>query len=255
MLFDIAAADALEVLQKNWLLNPEDKKEDKAFLLDHRTKRLQYIGQKDESFANKVASREAVKEADAKPKAEEMLRKDVELREKLQQKKEDMKRELEAGKEEESEDDPDFKDYSSVKKPRRSEVVRVDLPKAPFSDPFVCAARGGAAQGHILQQAWAPPQGALHGLLPLHHEDPPLHPATAHPRCGDRRHPGGGPSPPQHLPHYCLHPLLPQGQRGGQCRLQRPGPPQAALRLHRHRGPIATATLEVLGRHGWYTTE
>ena len=50
-----------------------------------------------------------------------------------------MKRELEAGKGEESEDDPDFKESSSVKKPRRSEVVRVDLPKAPFSDPFVCA--------------------------------------------------------------------------------------------------------------------
>ena len=94
VLFDIAAADALEVLQKNWLLNPEDKKEDKAFLLDHRTKRLQYIGQKDESFANKVASREAVKEADVKPKAKEMLRKDVELREKLQQKKEDIKESL-----------------------------------------------------------------------------------------------------------------------------------------------------------------
>ena len=40
----------------------------------------------------------------------------------------------------ESEDDPDFKESSSVKMPRRSEVVRVDLPnKASFSDPFVCA--------------------------------------------------------------------------------------------------------------------
>ena len=47
VLFDIGAADAMEVLQKNWLLNPEDKKEDKAFLLDQRTKRLQHIGQKD----------------------------------------------------------------------------------------------------------------------------------------------------------------------------------------------------------------
>ena len=139
MLFDIAAADALEVLQKNRLLNPEDKKEDEAFLLDQRTERLQYIGQKDESFAKKVASREAVKEADVKRKAEEVLRKEVELREKLEQKREAMKRELEAGKSEESDEDPDFRKASSVKKPRRSEVVRVDLPKAPFSDPFVCA--------------------------------------------------------------------------------------------------------------------
>ena len=134
-LFDIAAADVIEVLQKNPLLNPENKKEDEAFLLDQRTERLQYIGQKDESFAKKVASREAVKEADAKRKAEKVLRKEVELREKLEQKREAMKRELEAGKSEESDEDPDFREASSVKKPRRSEVVRVDLPKAPF----VCA--------------------------------------------------------------------------------------------------------------------
>ena len=138
-MFDIAAADAIQVLQKNRLLNPEDKKEDEAFLLDQRTKRLQYIGQKDESFTKKVASKEAVKEADAKRKAEEVLRKEVEFREKLEQKREAMKRELEAGKSVESEEDPDFKEASSVKKPRISEVVRVDLPKAPFSDPFVCA--------------------------------------------------------------------------------------------------------------------
>ena len=112
-MFDIAAADAIEVLQKNRLLNPEDKKEDEAFLLDQRTERLQYIGQKDESFAKKVASREAVKEADAKRKAEEVLRKEVELREKLEQKREAMKRELEAGKSEESDEDPDYREASS----------------------------------------------------------------------------------------------------------------------------------------------
>ena len=84
----------IEVLQKNRLLNPEDKKEDEAFLLDKRTERLQYIGQKDESFAKKVASWEAVKKADAKRKAEEVLRKEVELREKLEQKREAMKSSL-----------------------------------------------------------------------------------------------------------------------------------------------------------------
>ena len=52
-------------------------------LLDQRTERLQYIGQKDESFAKKVVFREAVKEADAKCKAEEVLRKEVELRSKI----------------------------------------------------------------------------------------------------------------------------------------------------------------------------
>ena len=67
-LFDCAAPDVMEVLRKNRLLEEEDKKEDEAFLLDQRTVRLQYIGQKDESFAKKVASREAEKQAEAKRK-------------------------------------------------------------------------------------------------------------------------------------------------------------------------------------------
>ena len=50
--------------------------------MDQRTERLQHIGQKDESFAKKVVSRESVKEADAKRKAKEVLRKEVELRSK-----------------------------------------------------------------------------------------------------------------------------------------------------------------------------
>ena len=55
---------------------------------------------------------------------------ELEFREKLEQKREAMKRELEAEQSVESEEDPDFKEASYVKKPRRSEVVRVDLPKA-----------------------------------------------------------------------------------------------------------------------------
>ena len=138
-LFDCAAPDVMEVLRKNRLLEEEDKKEDEAFLLDQRTVRLQYIGQKDESFAKKVASREAEKQAEAKRKDLEEKRKEVEAIQKLEQRKEGMKRELETGKENDSEDDPDFTEASTGKRRKRPEVLKVDLPKAPFSDPFVCA--------------------------------------------------------------------------------------------------------------------
>ena len=85
--------EADEELRSHRLLEHKDKLEDLAFLQDQRTLRLQYIGQKDEVIADKVEN----KGNNAKAADEEKNRVGGEKELLLEQDREAMKRELEAG--------------------------------------------------------------------------------------------------------------------------------------------------------------
>ena len=73
-MYDCAAADAEKVLRKSRLLEKEDKEEDISFLLDQRTTRLQYIGQRDKSFGKKKEEKDNRKERQDKLKEKEDVR-------------------------------------------------------------------------------------------------------------------------------------------------------------------------------------
>ena len=136
LLFDCAAADTEEVLKRSRLLSQEDKKEDIDFLQDQRTSRLQYIGQRDENFDKKKEEKDSRKERQDKLHEKEDVRVRTEKEEEREQKREASKREMDEG-EGEKEEDPDY--FESAKKTRRPDKVTLELPKAPFNDPFVAA--------------------------------------------------------------------------------------------------------------------
>ena len=109
-LFDCAAADAEEVLRKSRLLGQGDKEEDINFLLDQRTTRLQHIGERDKSFDKKKVEKDNREER------------------------------LKMMKDNDGEENEEDLDYSVVaKKSKRPDKVPLELPKAPFDDPFVAA--------------------------------------------------------------------------------------------------------------------
>jgi hypothetical protein len=135
-MFDCAAADAEEVLRKSRLLDKEDKEEDISFLMDQRTTRLQYIGQRDKTFDKKMEEKDNREERQNKLKEKEDVRMRIEKKEEQEEKREASKRELEDG-EGEKEDDPDYSE--TAKKTRRPDKVALEIPKAPFNDPFVAA--------------------------------------------------------------------------------------------------------------------
>ena len=57
--FDCAAPDAEEVLRNSRLLGEGDKQEDIDFLIDQRTARQQFMGQRDKNFDLKQAEKES----------------------------------------------------------------------------------------------------------------------------------------------------------------------------------------------------
>ena len=136
VIFECASSDAEEVLRKSRLLEPGDKQEDIEFLIDQRTTRLQFIGQRDTNFDQKQGEKENREKRQEKMKSDEEMRVRVEKEVKQEQRKMAAKRELEEETDEE-ENDPDYQE--GVKKTKRPDTVRIDLPKAPFNDPFVAA--------------------------------------------------------------------------------------------------------------------
>ena len=135
-LFDCAAADAEEVLRKSRLLGQGDKEEDINFLLDQRTTRLQYIGERDKSFDKKKVEKDNREERQKMMKEKENDRVRTKEKEQQEEKKDASKREMD-DEVEGNEEDPD---YSVVaKKSKRPDKVVLQLPKAPFNDPMVVA--------------------------------------------------------------------------------------------------------------------
>ena len=135
-LFDCAAADAEEVLRKSRLLGQGDKEEDINFLLDQRTTRLQHIGERDKTFDKKKVEKDNREERLEMMKEKENDRMKTKQKEQQEEKKEAAKREMDdEGKE--NEEDPDY--GVETKKSKRPEKVPLELPKAPFDDPFVAA--------------------------------------------------------------------------------------------------------------------
>ena len=123
-------------MRKSRLLGEGDKQEDIDFLIDQRTARLQFMGQRDKNFDIKKAEKESREKRQVKMSCDEKERVRVEKQEELEHRKSAIKRELE----EENEEEQNDPDYSEVaKKTRRPDAVRLDLPKAPFNDPFVVA--------------------------------------------------------------------------------------------------------------------
>ena len=117
-------------------MSKEDKEEDIDFLQDQRTTRLQFIGQRDKNFNKKQEEKDSRKERKDKLIVKEDVRVRTGKKEEQEEKKEASKREMEEG-EGEKEEDPDY--FESAKKMRRPDKVTLELPKAPFNDPFVAA--------------------------------------------------------------------------------------------------------------------
>ena len=134
VMFECAAPDAEEVLRKSRLLGQGDKMEDLEFLIDQRTTRLQSIGERDTNFDQKIAEKENRENKKEKMKSVEKIRVRVEKEEEQEQRRSATKRELEE-ETKDKENDPDYEE--AAKKTKRPDTVRINLPKAPFNDPFV----------------------------------------------------------------------------------------------------------------------
>ena len=161
-LFDCAAADAEEVLRKSRLLGQGDKLEDLKFLSDQRTTRLQSIGERDTNFDQKIAEKENRENKKEKMKSVEKIRVRVEKEEEQEQRRSATKRELEE-ETKDKENDPDYEE--AAKKTKRPDTVRIDLPKAPFNDPFVTATLDLAESDHQPSHGllWSPRQDKCGG--------------------------------------------------------------------------------------------
>ena len=112
--------------------------EDLAFLEDQRTTRQQHMGQRDVKLDKKVENQKIQKLAKSDQTTKEKNRCVAGLVDEKKQRAEAIEKENispASG----AADDPDYADGSSKKKQKRSDKVTVELPKAPFDDPFICA--------------------------------------------------------------------------------------------------------------------
>ena len=138
-LFDCASSTAEKAINTSRFLEKEDKETDIDFLEDQRTARQQYIGMKDESFVEKLEDKDEREKAVSNSVEKEKNRVSEAAKNEREQRNEGRKREVETTESILPNLDPDFVNPESAKKSKRSNTVQLELPKAPFDDPFVAA--------------------------------------------------------------------------------------------------------------------